>query len=143
MIHYYIQPNGTGTAFSFTADTQTEAEGELLSLQNKGLAMEAEETAPCTFFFFANPAKLEKAFVQQFIYRNWNNASACKSSKGKSGGFMTDAREFARKKFAAMSHANWLLTQGSFPEIYSTGKISAEKSSGDWKDTLTKVAQSI
>jgi hypothetical protein len=54
MIKYYIKPNGTGTAYMVTCDTENEAQGELWSLQNKGVATEAEIVSPTSFIFFAS-----------------------------------------------------------------------------------------
>jgi hypothetical protein len=41
-----------------------------------------------------------------------------------------------------MSYAEWILGQKSLPEIYTSGKISAEKDSGNWSDVLTTVLRS-
>ena len=143
MINYYIKPNGTGTAYMVTCDTEQEAQGELWSLQNKGVATDAEIVSPTSFVFFASQKRLFKAFVLQFICKNWLDAESCKLYKGEKGGFYADAKKYASEKFAKMSNANWIFKQRSVPEIYTSGKISAEKDSGDWKDTLTSVLQSV
>jgi hypothetical protein len=142
MIKYYMQKNGTGTAYMVTCDTENEAQGELWSLQNKGVAMQAEQVSPISFIFYATPNAIKQAFFLQGIYKLWNNFELCKTSKGKIQGFKDMAKQFAEEKFANMRDADWLLNQASLPEIYTCGKVSAEKGSGDWKDTLTKVVQS-
>lgn len=142
MIKYYVQPNGTGTAFMFQAESEAEAKGELLSLQNKGLASEAEEVNPRAFLFFASPEKLKHAFFLQAVYTFWNDSEKLKQNKRKPSGFKDEAQKFAEEKFEKMLLVNWLLAQRSLPEIYGTGKISAEKDSGDWKDVLTSVLKS-
>lgn len=147
MIKYYIKPNGTGTAYMVTCDTENEAQGELLSLQNKGLAIEAEIVSPTSFIFFASQARLLKAFVRQFICKHWLNAESLQLYKGKKGGFYADAQKYANEKFNAMSYVDgrtsrWILSQKSLPEIYVCGKISAEKDSGNWSDVLTTVLHS-
>lgn len=142
MIKYYIKPNGTGTAYMVTCDTENEAQGELWSLQNKGVATEAEIVSPTSFIFFASKARLLKAFTQQFICKHWMDAESLQLYKGKKGGFYADAQKYASEKFAAMSYAEWILGQKSLPEIYTSGKISAEKDSGNWSDVLTTVLRS-
>lgn len=143
MIHYFIQPNGSGTAFMVTADSQEEMNGELWSLQNKGVAIKADMISDRSFTFLSSKKKLFNAFVLQFIHKNWMDDEMCELYKGEPGGFYADARKYAREKFAMMRGANWLFAQRSLPEIYSCGgKIKAEKDSGEWKDTLTTVLRS-
>ena len=141
MIHYYIQPNGNATAYMVVGDTEDEVRGELWSLQNKGVAQEPDEVSPLSFTFLCSPKKLYKAFVMQFICKRWTNGEECRKYKGSKGGFLPDAEAFAKEKSAKMKFADWILTQRSVPEIYTNGTISAEKDSGEWSDTLTKVLE--
>lgn len=143
MVHYYIQPNGTGTAYMVCGDTVEETTGELWSLQNKGIALKAEQVDNLSFLFSCSPAKLKKAFIRQFIQKHWSDDEMCELYKGEKGGFYADAKKFASEKFAKMRHADWLFAQRRVPEIYSTGKISAEKDSGNWSDVLTSVLKSV
>ena len=143
MITYYIQSNGTGSAFMVRGETHEETQCELWSLQNKGIALEADQIDELSFMFLCSKKKLEKAFFLQFIYKNWTDAESCELYKGEKGGFYADAKKFASEKFAQMKFANWLFTQRSLPEIYTSGKITAEKDSGNWNDVLTNVLQSV
>jgi hypothetical protein len=143
MVHYYIQRNGNSTFYKVCADTVEEATGELWSLQNKGIALKAEQLDELSFLFSCSPAKLKKAFIRQFIQKHWLDEEMCELYKGEKGGFYADAKKFASEKFAKMRHADWLFAQRRIPEIYSTGKISAEKDSGNWSDVLTSVLKSV
>jgi hypothetical protein len=143
MVHYYIQRNGNSTFYKVCADTVEEATGELWSLQNKGIALKAEQLDELSFLFSCSPAKLKKAFIRQFIQKHWLDDEMCELYKGEKGGFYADAKKFASEKFAKMRHADWLFAQRRIPEIYSTGKISAEKDSGNWSDVLTSVLKSV
>lgn len=143
MVHYYIQRNGNSTFYKVYADTAEEATGELWSLQNKGIALKAEQVDELSFLFSCSPHKLKKAFVRQFIQKHWLDDEMCQLYKGEKGGFYADAKKFASEKFAKMRGVDWLFAQRRIPEIYSTGKISAEKDSGNWSDVLTSVLKSV
>ena len=128
MIKYYIKPNGTGTAYMVTCDTENEAQGELWSLQNKGVATEAEIVSPTSFIFFASKARLLKAFAQQFICKHWLDAESCKLYKGEKGGFYADAQKYASENNIKLSNAYRICQYNPpfFPLFYRRNEIIFE-----------------
>ena len=115
----------------------------IISLQNKGVALKADHIDDRSFVFKCSPVKLEKAFIRQWICKHWLDDEWCELYKGEKAGFYPDAKDFARQKIGQMRHANWLYNQKSVPHIYSQGKITAEKDSGNWSDVLTSVLKSV
>ena len=141
MVNYYIQRNGNSTSYMVTGNAQ-DVQDELISLQNKGVALKADHIDDRSFVFKCSPVKLEKAFILQWLCRHWLDDEWCDLYKGEKGGFYPEAKKYARQKFKKMRHADWLYNQKSIPHIYSQGKITAEKDGGNWSDVLTNVLQS-
>ena len=120
-----------------------DVQDELISLQNKGVALKADRIDDRSFVFKCSKARLEKAFVRQWICKRWLDDGWCELYKGEKGGFYPEAKDFARQKIGQMRRANWLYKQASVPHAYTQGKVSAEKDSGNWSDVLTSVLKSV
>jgi|TARA_R110002167_G_scaffold43972_2_gene132603 hypothetical protein len=142
MVNYYVQPNGNSTSYMVTGGDQ-DVQDELISLQNKGVALKADRIDDRSFVFKCSKARLEKAFVRQWICKRWLDDGWCELYKGEKGGFYPEAKDFARQKIGQMRRANWLYKQASVPHAYTQGKVSAEKDSGNWSDVLTSVLKSV
>ena len=88
-----------------------DVQDELISLQNKGVALKADHIDDRSFVFKCSPVKLEKAFIRQWICKHWLDDEWCELYKGEKAGFYPDAKDFARQKIGQMRRANWLYKQ--------------------------------
>ena len=76
MVNYYVQPNGNSTSYMVTGGDQ-DVQDELISLQNKGVALKADRIDDRSFVFKCSKARLEKAFVRQWICKHWLDDEWC------------------------------------------------------------------
>ena len=106
-----------------TADSAEETQGELMSLQNKGVAMKPDILDDLVFVFCSRKESVFRAFVLQFIFKHWMDSEMLELYKGEKGGFYPDAVKYATEKFNSMKPARWLRGSRRMPETYSIGRI--------------------
>lgn len=109
-MRYEYTPNGTSVTVHVTGYNEEELRGELLSLQNKGVAIRTVPMPDGSFVFCTHKRRLQRAFELQGLYTLWNSEKAVRRYKGKNGGFLKLAKRFAREKWRKMAVMSGMVT---------------------------------